>query len=127
MLQEFSNVTFLGSDDLDRSREFYENTLGLNYQGKDQFALIFELQGVLLRINHLTGYVPKDHTVFGWIVTDIHSIVNQLSEKGVEMERYEFFEHDDLGIIEFEGTKLAYFKDPDGNILSLTQYPDPSK
>lgn len=123
MLQEFSNVAFLGSDDLERSREFYEGVLGLNYQGRDQFALIFELQGVLLRINHLSGYVPREHTVFGWVVTDIDSIVKQLFEKGVEMERYEFFTHDDLGIVEFEGIKLAYFKDPDGNVLSLTQYP----
>ncbi|MCE7734795.1 MAG: VOC family protein [Candidatus Heimdallarchaeota archaeon] len=123
MLNDFKIVTFLGSKDLDLSKEFYENTLGLNYKGRDEYALIFELNGVLLRINHLPDFTPKKFTAMGWIVDNIEDKVHKLEEKGVKMELYSGMGQDDQGITTIpDGTKLAYFKDPDSNILSLTQF-----
>jgi catechol 2,3-dioxygenase-like lactoylglutathione lyase family enzyme len=123
MLSDFKIVTFLGSKDLDRSKDFYENILGLNYKGRDEFALIFELKDVLLRINYLPDFTSKEFTAMGWIVDNIKDKVDKLEEKGVKMEMYDMFDQDEQGITTIpDGTKLAYFKDPDSNILSLTQF-----
>ncbi|MHA2031618.1 MAG: VOC family protein [Candidatus Kariarchaeaceae archaeon] len=101
-----------------------ENTFKIDRSIEDEFALIFELNDVLLRINYLPDFTPKEFTAMGWIVDDIVVKIQKLNGYGVIMERYDMFDQDELGIATIpDGTKLAYFKDPDSNILSLTQFP----
>jgi catechol 2,3-dioxygenase-like lactoylglutathione lyase family enzyme len=115
-------VAFVGTLNPARAKEFYHRTLGLQLVTEDNFALTFDAQGTMLRVSTVPKLTPAAFTVLGWEVTDIAAAVRDLQKAGVKFERYDF-PQDELGIWSAPGgAKVAWFKDPDGNILSLSQH-----
>lgn len=107
----------------DRARAtlFYRDVLGLPLIAEDQFAAIFRLGGAELRISHIADFVPHEHTILGFKVADVETTVNGLREHGVVFNIYPNFKQDELGILRLpNGIRVAWFKDPDGNVLSVT-------
>jgi catechol 2,3-dioxygenase-like lactoylglutathione lyase family enzyme len=122
MLGSANLVAFAGSADLDRSRAFYEERLGLPLARADARACVFDCGGTALRVTLVGTVVAAPYTVLGWSVADIGLAVRSLAELGVEFARYPALEQDDLGIWHApSGALVAWFHDPDGNTLSLTQ------
>lgn len=108
----------------ERCRAFYEGLLGLRLVSDDALALVFELEGQMLRVQKLREHRPQSFTVLGWNVRELRRHVAALSERGVEFVRVEGFGQDEHGIVRFpDGTELAWMRDPDGNVLSLAQIP----
>ena len=122
MLGSSDVVAFVATTNADRAREFYGGVLGLRLVADEPFALVFDAHGTTLRVQKLPELAPARHTVLGWLVPDIAAAVRQLSAKGVAVERYPGLPQDDAGIATFPGgSRVAWFKDPDGNTLSLTE------
>jgi len=104
-----------------KAKIFYQDILGFKLLDEDNYALEFDAHGTLLRVIIVPELKAHPFTILGWDVGDIQEIILQLNAQGITCERYEFMEQDDLGIwISPGGSKVAWFKDPDGNILSLT-------
>lgn len=124
-------IGFIPSKDLDRARSFYEGLLGLQVQSRDGFALVFEVGGRMLRILNLANgpaFTPFPFTLVGWEVEDVRETVRQLGEKGVVWERYAGFSQDELGIWTAPtGDQVAWFKDPDDNLLSVSSHCSPAR
>jgi predicted enzyme related to lactoylglutathione lyase len=105
-----------------KARSFYRDILGLTLLSEDDYALEFEANGTLLRVIIVPELRPQAFTVVGWNVEDIASTIQELNKKGVICEIYDFLKQDTQGIWNSPGgSKVAWFKDPDSNILSLTQ------
>jgi catechol 2,3-dioxygenase-like lactoylglutathione lyase family enzyme len=123
ILAGHSPITFIMTTDRTRSKAFYIDKLGLTLVAEDQFAATFDLNGVALRLSDTGPFTPSPHTILGWQTDNIESKVRALTEKGVKFEIYEGFGQDELGIWSAPGggAKIAWFLDPDGNNLSLTQ------
>lgn len=122
MLQATSPIAFIATVMPDRSRAFYAETLGLQLLADDQFSLVFDLAGVPLRVQKVRELQPQPFTVLGWQVHDAAATVQGLQSRGVVFEHYAFLQQDALGIWDAPGgARIAWFKDPDGNVLSLTQ------
>jgi catechol 2,3-dioxygenase-like lactoylglutathione lyase family enzyme len=123
MLGNQSLMAFVPVTDAGRARPFYEKTLGLKVVSEDPYGVMFDANGVSLRMSVVgTELKPAPYTILGWGVADIRSMIPVLEGKGVKFERYDFFEQDELGVwTSPEGAKIAWFKDPDGNTLSLAQ------
>lgn len=122
MLGDASITGFIATVDAARARAFYEETLGLRLMSDDPFAIVFDCAGVQLRIQKIETLQPHPFTAIGWNVPDIRGSVSALSARGVVFERYAFLEQDDLGVWRApSGATVAWFKDPDGNVLSLTE------
>ena len=116
-------AAFIATANAEASREFYENVLGLSFISDDEYAIVFDANGTTLRIQKVAEVGPKQYTSLGWHVDDISVAVTALTEKGVIFERYDFMRPDELGIVTFTGgARVAWFKDVDGNLLSLDQY-----
>ncbi len=125
MLKEPRITAFLPTVKPERSKQFYMNTLGLKLVSEDIYALEFEGRGAFLRITVVEKFIPHSFTVLGLKIENIVSQVKTLIKKGVMLERYKYFEQDELGIwVAPSKAKIAWFKDPDGNIISLTEYPE---
>lgn len=123
MLNQSKLVTFVATQQPERAREFYEQTLGLRLVKDDAFAIVFDANGIMLRVQKVQEHTPPHYTVLGWDVGDIHAEIRALSARGVSCERYAWLEQDEAGVWTApSGAKLAWFKDPDGNTLSLTQF-----
>jgi predicted enzyme related to lactoylglutathione lyase len=123
MLSKSKIVTFIATRNPESAKDFYEQTLGLTLITDDAFAIVFDANGVMLRAQKVQEYTPANHTVLGWDVIDIQTEVKELIRRGVKCERYEWLEQDELGVWRApSGAKIAWFKDPDGNVLSLTQF-----
>lgn len=133
MLSSAEVVTFIPTLDPARARLFYEETLGLRFVQDDQFALVFEMgmgkeagtegHGVTLRVVKVATLLPHPFTVLGWNVTDLDKILGKLAERGVTFERYPWMPQDGMGVWTAPGgTRVAWFKDPDGNLLSVSQF-----
>jgi catechol 2,3-dioxygenase-like lactoylglutathione lyase family enzyme len=105
-----------------RATAFYRDTLGLILAHEDNFAAVFNTGGVTLRVSAVPDFSPHDHTILGFHVPDVPATVIALREKGVTFNRYPRFRQDELGVwIAPGGTvQVAWFKDPDGNVLSVT-------
>ena len=114
---------FVASAQHEAAKNFYGETLGLTFLSEDQFALTFSVSGKqVLRIQKMREWQPPPFTVFGWQVDDIGEAVANLAAHGVKFEQFGFPSQDARGINMFEnGDKVAWFKDPDGNTLSLAQ------
>jgi catechol 2,3-dioxygenase-like lactoylglutathione lyase family enzyme len=105
-----------------RAKAFYQKTLGLRLLSDDQFALAFDSNGVQLRLQKVDSVTPPPFTVLGWEVPNIRRSMTSLAKSGITFERYRFLEQDEAGVWTApSGTKVAWFKDPDGNLLSLAQ------
>jgi catechol 2,3-dioxygenase-like lactoylglutathione lyase family enzyme len=119
-------IGFVTIVDVERAKSFYGDTLGLRLISEEPpFALVFDANGIMLRLAMGKELKPAPGTVLGWQVTDIDSVVRNLGAAGVQFERYEFLQQDDLGIWTAPGgAKVAWFKDPDGNTLSVSEHPE---
>jgi catechol 2,3-dioxygenase-like lactoylglutathione lyase family enzyme len=125
MLQNEILVAFVPIRDADRARSFYRDTLGLRLLSEDRFALVFEIHGTPLRATLVSEFQPQRFTVLGWQVADVAAMGRRLSAAGVRFERYPGMEQDELGLWSApSGARVAWFRDPDGNVLSITQMPD---
>jgi catechol 2,3-dioxygenase-like lactoylglutathione lyase family enzyme len=122
MLGSEKLVALVATRDPGRAKEFYGGTLGLRLVSEDQFALVFDCGGTMLRVTRVPELVTAPYTVLGWRVRDIVSTANRLREAHVALERYPGVQQDELGIWNSpSGARVAWFKDPDGNTLSITQ------
>jgi catechol 2,3-dioxygenase-like lactoylglutathione lyase family enzyme len=125
MLGSMEIIAFVPTRSREKARAFFEKTLGLRFISDDQFALVFDANGVMVRVVDVSGvadYKPAPFTILGWRVSDIGRIVKGLQKKGVKFERYPGMEQDELGVWSSpSGARVAWFKDPDGNVLSVTE------
>jgi catechol 2,3-dioxygenase-like lactoylglutathione lyase family enzyme len=122
MLGSMKIVAFVPIKDSEKARWFYEGVLGLRFVKDDGFALVFEANGIMVRAAQMKDFTPAQFTVLGWQVYEIENVVRDLQKKGVHFEIFGFFQQDELGIWTAPtGDKVAWFKDPDGNILSVSQ------
>jgi hypothetical protein len=97
--------------------------LGLRFVKDDGFALVLDANGIMIRVAKVKDFKPAQFTVLGWQVSDIETVVRSLQQKGVHFEIFGFFKQDESGIWTAPtGDKVAWFKDPDGNILSVSQH-----
>jgi catechol 2,3-dioxygenase-like lactoylglutathione lyase family enzyme len=123
MLGTTKIVGFVPITDGERARAFYEGVLGLKFIKDDGFAVVFDANGIMIRAAKMKEVKPAQFTILGWEVTGIENAVRALREKGVHFEIFGFFKQDELGIWTAPtGDKVAWFKDPDGNVLSLSQH-----
>ena len=123
MLDSSDLVAFAAATDLYRARVFYEQTLGLPVAEHNDFACVFDANGTMLRITAVPEVLRAGCTVLGWRVTDIVGTVRGLIAKGVVFLRYDGMDQDEDGVWTTPGgEKVAWFADPDGNVLSLTQF-----
>jgi catechol 2,3-dioxygenase-like lactoylglutathione lyase family enzyme len=123
MLGSTNIVAFVPIKDGDKAQAFYEGVLGLRFVKDDGFALVFEANGTMIRAAKMKEFTPAQFTVLGWQVSKIEDTVRALRMRGVKFEIFGFFKQDELGIWTAPtGDKVAWFKDPDGNILSLSQH-----
>jgi catechol 2,3-dioxygenase-like lactoylglutathione lyase family enzyme len=123
MLERGALIGFVGVSDLGRARQFYGETLGLPVTGESPFAVDVDANGTMLRLTAVEQPAAAPYTVLGWSVGDIASVIDQLAARGVRFTRYEGFEQDKRGIWTAPGgAKIAWFLDPDGNNLSLTEF-----
>jgi hypothetical protein len=117
-------IAYLATLDGARARAFYEGVLGLEFMLEDDFALVFNAGGVELRVQKVSALIPQPHTVLGWSVASLDEVVRALRERGAVLEIYSFLDQDQNGIwISPSGDKIAWLKDRDGNLLSLTEPP----
>jgi len=117
-------VAFVATQNMAAAKEFYAGRLGLPLVSEDDFALVFDAFGTMLRVTAAQNTTPAPYTVLGWEVADIAGAVHALAESGVEFERYPGMGLDELGIWTAPGgsARVAWFKDPDGNVLSVSQH-----
>jgi catechol 2,3-dioxygenase-like lactoylglutathione lyase family enzyme len=124
MLATSPVVPFLATAHPSQARTFFEDVLGLRLVSDDPFALVFDANGTTLRVAKVDSLSPQPFTVLGWVVADIAATIRLLAERGVRFERYPEMGmvQDDLGVWTAPGgAQIAWFKDPDGNTLSVTQ------
>lgn len=117
-------IAFVTVRDAGRAKEFYVGTLGLQMTSEElPFALVFDVNGTMLRVAISAQHTPLPGTVLGWQVASIHERVRELAAAGVVFARFEGMPQDESGIWTTpSGAQVAWFKDPDGNLLSLTQF-----
>jgi catechol 2,3-dioxygenase-like lactoylglutathione lyase family enzyme len=117
-------AAFSGTANPERAKEFYRDQLGLTLISDEPFALVFDANGTMLRVQKVKEVRQAQYTTLGWNVSDIAATVDELDKVGVKFEHYGFPGQDEKGIWTPPGsaTKIAWFKDPDGNILSLAQF-----
>ncbi|MEP7356948.1 MAG: VOC family protein [Anaerolineales bacterium] len=124
MLNTASLIAFIATADPARARAFYETILGLEFVSDEPSALVFTSNGTMVRMQKVQSASPAPYTALGWSVQDIGLEVEALTTRGLTFERFPGLPQDDRGICTFpDGTQVAWFKDPDGNLLSLTQFP----
>jgi catechol 2,3-dioxygenase-like lactoylglutathione lyase family enzyme len=123
MLATSDVIAFASTTDLVRARSFYEGVLGLVLVDENDYACVFDARGTMLRITLVADVAHPGYTVLGWRVTDIHEAVAHLESAGVVFARYAGMEQDAHGVWTTpSGDRIAWFSDPDGNVLSLTQF-----
>ena len=122
MLGNEKIMAFVGVSDADKARIFYRDKLGLTMTYEDGFAIVFDVGGIMLRVTPVNTVRPQPYTVLGWQVNDATAKARALANAGVKPERYPHVEQDEDGIWTAPGgAKIAWFRDPDGNILSIAQ------
>jgi catechol 2,3-dioxygenase-like lactoylglutathione lyase family enzyme len=123
MLSTEKLVAFVSTTNADRARAFYRDKLGLRLVSEDNFALVFDSGGAPLRVSLAQEVIPAKYTVLGWDVKDLRAAVLNLKKAGIACEIFGFFKQDDLGIWTApNGDQVAWFKDPDGNLLSVSHH-----
>lgn len=118
-------IGFLVTAKVEEAKAFYGGVLGFRMRGEDPFALVFDANGTMIRINKAKQFSPAQGTVLGWDVADIRAAIGELVKRGVRFEQFSlpFMRQDELGIwTPPGGDQVAWFKDPDGNVLSISQH-----
>jgi catechol 2,3-dioxygenase-like lactoylglutathione lyase family enzyme len=122
MLESCAVVAFVPTVDLERARSFYEGVLGLAVLDHNPAACVVDAHGTDVRVTLVEQLTPAPFTVLGWSVPDIRAAISELSDRGVTFERFDGIDHDELGAWTAPGgARVAWFRDPDGNTLSITQ------
>ena len=123
MLASAKLVGCIPTRDYDKARAFYEGKLGCEFISLDQYALVVSVGGHRIRIAKVPDFTPLHGTILGWEVENITAVAAWLEQKGVVLEKFPFIQDRELGIWTAPtGDKVAWFKDPDGNILSVSQH-----
>jgi predicted enzyme related to lactoylglutathione lyase len=123
MLGSTRIMAFVPTNDATRAKSFYEGALGLRFLSEDGFALLLDANGIMVRVTKVPEFKPAQFTILGWEVSNIGDIVSGLQRKGVKFEKYGLRGQDERGIWTAPGgAKIAWFKDPDGDVLSVTQF-----
>jgi catechol 2,3-dioxygenase-like lactoylglutathione lyase family enzyme len=122
ILQTATPLILICTRDRERATAFYRDVLGLGFVSEDKFAVVLDAGGIMLRVSPVADFVPHEHSILGFRVPDVTATVKALREKGVVFNIYSYFKQDELGIwtVPGETTHVAWFKDPDGNVLSIT-------
>jgi len=121
MLDSASVIGFIPTKDFQRAKSFYGATVGLRFVAEDDFALVFESGGTTIRVVKVDDFTPQGFTVLGWQVDDIQKSVASLGKRGITFELYPWMKQDTFGIWTAPGgVRVAWFKDPDGNVLSVS-------
>jgi catechol 2,3-dioxygenase-like lactoylglutathione lyase family enzyme len=124
MLANAKLIAFGATANPAKALAFYTEVLGLTLRSEDDFAISLDSEGVELRLQKVDRFVPHPFTSLGWQVGGIADVVDRLTRRGVTLERYPWLEQDVRGIwLAPSGARVAWFKDPDGNLLSIAQYP----
>lgn len=124
MLGTAKLIAFVASSKPAKAKAFYMDTLGLRLISDEASALVFDANGTQLRIQKVQEVNPPAFTVLGWEVGNIKEALDELEGRGVSIERFEVMEQDPYGIwTADDGTCVAWFRDPDGNLLSITEFP----
>lgn len=125
-LGESDIIAFVTIVDVGRAKRFYGEALGLRLLSEEPpFALVLEANGILLRLVMAEEVPPRLGTALGWRVTDLEAVLTELQERGVKFERNSGMQQDQLGIWTAPtGARVAWFKDPDGNLLSVSEHPE---
>ncbi len=123
MLADSELIAFVPTVDLERSVAFYQGVLGLRLVEETPQAAVFAVDGTMLRVSAVAEVVPQPFTTLGWRVADIAAVVRWLAERGVSANRYEGLEQDGVGVWRApSGDRVAWFLDPDGHTLSVTEF-----
>ncbi len=123
MLAHYDVIGFVPVRDLALAERFYAGRLGLETVGNDGFALVLRANGTMIRCVLLPDARPASYTILGWEVPDIDRAAADLKSAEIEPRRYDFFEQDEAGVWTApDGSKVVWFEDPDGNVLSLSQH-----
>lgn len=123
MMNDSRLICFAATKNAEAAKEFYRDVLGLSLTEDSPFALAFDANGTMLRIQKFPDHVPPKTTVLGWHVEDIDAKITILTQRGVRFEHYPGLAQDQRGVWKSpSGAEIAWFKDPDGNTLSLTQW-----
>jgi catechol 2,3-dioxygenase-like lactoylglutathione lyase family enzyme len=122
MLASGKMTGFVPTSDYEKARAFYEGKLGFRFVSIDQYALVVSIGGHNIRISKVPNFTPREGTILGWEVANIEEAVAWLRDRGVTFEKYPFVQDRERGIWTTPaGDKVAWFKDPDGNVLSVSQ------
>ena len=123
MLASMNMMGFILTKDYDKARAFYESSLGFEFVSLDKFALVMRAGKSMIRIVKVPTFTPLQSTVLGWEVDNVETMVEWLTKRGVVFEKYPFVQDKERGIWSTpDGSKVAWFKDPDGNVLSVSQH-----
>jgi catechol 2,3-dioxygenase-like lactoylglutathione lyase family enzyme len=124
MLTSGKLVGFVPTIDFEKARGFYEGKLGFEFVSQDQYALVVKAGEHKIRIAKVLNFKPLQGTILGWEVENIEAAARWLQARGVPLEKYPFVQDQALGIWTTpNGDKVGWFKDPDGNVLSIAQHP----
>lgn len=124
MLRDSPLVAFVATTDLERARTFYESVLGLDVVHADGFACVVDAHGTTVRVTVVPERAAAAYTVLGWDVADLDREVDALVARGIRFSRFDGMDQDDRAIWTApDGTRVAWFADPDGNTLSLSAAP----
>ena len=122
MRSEQDLFTFVPVVDGDRAKAFYQGVLGLTLLEDTPFAVVFKVPGGTLRLAKTPDFTPQPFSLIGWVVPDLTADMAELQEKGVTFEHFPGLPQDEAGVWTVpDGTRICWFRDPDGNLLSLTQ------
>lgn len=123
MLSENRAIAFVPVGDVDRAMHFYSDVLGLPVAGGGEDYCALDAGGLTIRLTAIPDRPHTEHTIVGWSVTDIGSVCADLAARGVAFQRYQGVEQDQYGVWKSPvGDQVAWFCDPDGNTLSVTQF-----
>ena len=123
MLERMKIIAFAPTTDYDKARAFYEGTLGLKFLANDGFALVLQSNGIMIRVSKVPDFKPLPYTILGWEVPDVDNAVAELQTRGVKCEQFGLPGQSANGVWTApSGDKVAWFKDPDGNVLSVSQH-----
>jgi catechol 2,3-dioxygenase-like lactoylglutathione lyase family enzyme len=121
MLSSAKMTGFLFTTDYDRAKAFFVDKLGFEFVSQDQYALVMRCGSNMVRVTKVPNFSPAQGTVLGWAVTGIENVVDWLKERGVAPETYPFMKGAEIFAFP-TGDKVCWFKDPDGNVLSVSQH-----
>ena len=124
MLQKNPIIAFVPTNDAAKAKAFYKDVLGLKFVNDDGFAMVFDANGTMVRIAKSGKFTPQQFTILGWQVKKIEDVVKKMRAKGVEFLTFPGMGQDESGIWPAPdgAAKVAWFKDPDGNTLSISEH-----